>query len=103
MPFLAHPEVLTPGENNAVFSHLDYMYAPCTSCSHQDAKIQCAKKFSQCKIQFLLKKAPAAANNSTGDQFQDDALIQSTAASPFQEQLVKHTYLQPYFKGGIIG
>lgn len=69
LPFLAHPEVLTPGENNAVFSHLDCMYAPCTSCSHQHAKIQCAKKSSQCKIHFLLKKAPAAANNSTGDQF----------------------------------
>ena len=86
LPFLAYPEVLTPG-GRTTQSLLGL--GICIPIVPPAPTLRCHVPQSQCKIQFLLKKAPEATNNSTGDQLQDNAVVQSPAACPHLELLVK--------------
>lgn len=61
----------------------------CTPIIAPAPTLRCHVPHRQCKIQFLLKKAPEANNNSTGDQLQDNAVVQSPAACPPLGLLVK--------------
>lgn len=84
LPFLAYPEVLTPGLMQSLIG-----LGTCTPIIPPAPTLRCHVPHRQCKIQFLLKKAPEANNNSTGDQLQDNAVVQSPAACPPLGLLVK--------------